>query len=45
MDGRESKENLKFVMARITKAKAGENLAMPRITIRDALLQYGNFDG
>jgi hypothetical protein len=34
-DGR-GKENLKFAMPCITKAKAGEQFAMPRITIRNA---------
>jgi len=31
-----SKENLKFVMHSITKAKAGKQFAMARITIRNA---------
>jgi hypothetical protein len=35
MDGVAGKENLKFVMPRITKAEAGERFAMAGITIRN----------
>jgi hypothetical protein len=36
MDDRDTKENLKFVMACITKAKPRERFAMARIAIRNA---------
>jgi hypothetical protein len=45
MDGRDTKENLKFVMACITKAKPTECFVMAGITILNEWRRNRNLDG